>query len=308
MTKQGPTLTRRAALIGAGALPLMAAARAARASAPMQGAGHAPFNRIGFGGFEITTILAASSKAPKPQNFFGTNVSADVFAMISEQNNLPTERLRFFFTPTVINTGTQLILFDTGLSAKGTTRALAAAGYAPEQVDLVVISHMHGDHIGGLMDNGAPTYANASYVAGAVDFDAFDKSGDRGFAAKMKPLADRTRFIDDGDSVAPGITAMAAFGHTPGHMTFLIDSGGRQLLLAVDFANHYVWSLAHPDWQMRFDTDKDAAAATRHRILKMLSAEKMPFIGYHMPWPALGYVEAGGDGYRYVPHSYQLTL
>ncbi len=308
MTTHGPPLTRRAALAGAATLPLVAAAASARAAAPMQGAAQPPFNRFMLGEFEVTSILAASSKARNPQNFFGTHVSADLFEFVSAEANLPTDRLRFFFTPTVINTGAQLILFDTGLSAKGTTRALAAAGYTPDQVDLVVISHMHGDHIGGLMTKGEPTFPSASYVTGAVDFDAFDKSGDKGFKSRMLPLAEKTRFLNDGDPVAGGITAQAAFGHTPGHMTFLIDSGGKQLLLAVDFANHYVWSLARPEWEMRFDTDKPAAAATRVRILNMLAAEKMPFIGYHMPWPALGYVDQTADGFRYVPHSYQLTL
>ena len=96
---------------------------------------------------------------------------------------------------------------------------------------------------------------------------------------------------------------MAAFGHTPGHMTYMLESEGQQMLLAADFANHYVWSLAHPDWEVKFDRDKAAAAATRKRILDMLAADKIPFSGYHMPFPAFGYVDKHADGYAYVPHS-----
>ncbi|MEM9970254.1 MAG: MBL fold metallo-hydrolase, partial [Pseudomonadota bacterium] len=101
---------------------------------------------------------------------------------------------------------------------------------------------------------------------------------------------------------------MAAFGHTPGHMTYMLDSGGKQVLLMADMANHYVWSLAYPDWEVRFDMDKEAAAATRRRVLGMVAADRIPIIGYHMPFPALGYVDTREDGFRYVPVSYQLML
>jgi glyoxylase-like metal-dependent hydrolase (beta-lactamase superfamily II) len=115
-------------------------------------------------------------------------------------------------------------------------------------------------------------------------------------------------FLEDGGSVASGVTAMAAFGHTPGHMTYMLESDGQQLLLGADFANHYVWSLAHPDWEVVFDMQRETAAATRKRILDMLATDRIPFSSYHMPFPAFGYVEASDGGYRYVPHTYQLLL
>ena len=102
------------------------------------------------------------------------------------------------------------------------------------------------------------------------------------------------------------VTSVAAFGHTPGHMGFMLESGGEQLMLIVDAANHYVWSLAYPDWEVRFDMDKAAAAQTRRNLLGMLAADKVPMVGYHMPFPGLGYVAAKDDGFQYVPHSYQL--
>jgi glyoxylase-like metal-dependent hydrolase (beta-lactamase superfamily II) len=88
----------------------------------------------------------------------------------------------------------------------------------------------------------------------------------------------------------------------------MIESEGKNLLLMADLANHYVWSLAHPDWEVRFDMDKAAAAATRRKVLGMLAADRVPMIGYHMPFPALGYVETRGDGFHYVPASYQMML
>jgi glyoxylase-like metal-dependent hydrolase (beta-lactamase superfamily II) len=108
--------------------------------------------------------------------------------------------------------------------------------------------------------------------------------------------------------VASGITAMSAPGHTPGHTAYMIESGGKSLVIAADFANHYVWSLGYPDWEVKFDMDKAQAAATRRKVLDMLAADKIPFIGYHMPFPAVGYVETRGDGFQYVPASYQLIL
>lgn len=303
------TFTRRAILGSAAALPLAGLTGPARAAAPMLGAATTRFNRVMLGGFEVTTLLAATMPRPDPQTIFGLNVSPDEFASVSAAANIPIDQAQFFFTPTVINTGSELVLFDTGLNADAITSALNDAGYTPDQVDVVVISHMHGDHIGGLMrDDGEATFPNARYVTGQVEFDAWAAMENETFNAKMRPLAEKTSMIGDGDSVAPGLTALAAFGHTPGHMTYLVESEGRSLLLAKDFANHYVWSLGHPDWEVKFDMDKAQAAATRRRLLDMLATDKIPFVGYHMPWPAMGFVETRGDGFHYVPASYQLML
>lgn len=309
MTHQPPRLTRRAALAGAASLPIAAGLTgAAHANAPMLGAGSAPYNRFKLGDFEVTTILAGTRPVPDPQGIFGMNVTPEEFAAVSAAAHIPTDVAQFFFTPTVVNTGSELVLFDTGLSGAGTTAALAAAGYTPDQIDVVVITHMHGDHIGGLMTDGAATFPNARYITGTTEFDSWDMSGNETFEANMRPLAEQTTFIADGGSVASGITGMAAFGHTPGHMGYMLESNGKQLFLGADFANHYVWSLAHPDWEVRFDRDKEAAAKTRRKLLGMLAADTIPFVGYHMPWPATGYVETRDDGFQYVPHSYQLML
>ena len=122
------------------------------------------------------------------------------------------------------------------------------------------------------------------------------------------PLADKFSFIKPDGEVVPGIHAVDAHGHTPGHMAYHIESDGRRLLLWADAINHYVASLQRPDWHVRFDMDKEGAAAARKRILDMVSAEKIPATGYHMPFPAIGYIETSGDSYRWVPASYQLRL
>ncbi|WP_375550726.1 MBL fold metallo-hydrolase [Rhodophyticola porphyridii] len=302
-----PRLTRRQSLAAGASLPLATfAPTLARAEAPMLGAGLAPYRRIALGAFEVTTLLVNTMVVPDPQSIFGMNVSATAFAEASTENFLSPDESRFFFTPTVVNTGSELVLFDTGQSAEGTTAALAAAGYTPEQVDIVVLTHMHGDHIGGMQSGGAPTFANARYVTGRVEYDAWAAAGDEGFDTNVRPFADRMTFLDDGQDAASGITALAAFGHTPGHMTYRLESEGAGLLIFADLANHPVWSLAHPDWEVRFDMDKAAAAASRRAVLGMLAAERLPAIGYHMPFPALGFVDTRGDGFRWVPEAGQL--
>lgn len=305
-----PKFSRRAALAGAAALPLVAAASgSARAAAPMMGAQMSPFQRLKVGEFDVTTLLAGTRAVEGPHNIFGLNVDDAAFSAASDAANIPTDVSQFFFTPTIVNTGSELVLFDTGLSAAGTTAALEAAGYTADQVDVVVLTHMHGDHIGGMTkEDGSPTYPNARYVTGRVEFDAWAAQDNDNFKAKVQPFAEQMTFLEDGGSVASGLTAMAAFGHTPGHMNYMVENGGTQLYLGADFANHYVWSLGHPDWEVKFDMDKPAAAATRRRVLDMLSADKVAFVGYHMPWPGVGYVEKKDSAFAYVPHSYQLML
>ncbi len=306
------TLSRRQALLAGATMPLAASflPGAARAQETMQGSGFAPWNRFKLGAFEVTTLLVGSRALENPQETFGTNASPEDFAALSQANFIPADKSQNFFTPTVVNTGTEIVLFDTGLAAEGTLAALTAAGMTPDMVDVVVITHMHGDHIGGLMgaDGTTPTFANARYVTGAVEHNAATEAGDEGFLKNVAPLNDRFTFLEDGGSPVSGVTAVAAFGHSPGHMVYNVESGGQRLMITADTANHYVWSLQRPDWEVRFDRDKAAAAATRKAVFGQIAADRIPFIGYHMPFPGVGYVEAMGDDFRYVPASYQLML
>ncbi len=302
-------LTRRNLLAAGTALPFAGlAAGSAQAAAPMKGASFATHRRFMIGDFEVTTILGGTTPRENPQGIFGMNVSEDEFSSVSRENFLSTEASQFFFTPTLVNTGSEVVLFDTGLNAAATVGALEGAGYSADQVDIVVLTHMHGDHIGGLMNDGAPTFANARYVTGQAEFDHWAGAENEGFEANVRPMADNTTFLGDGQDVVSGITGMAAFGHTPGHMVYRLDSAGKGLVIFADLANHPVWSLARPDWEVRFDADKEAAAASRRNVLGMIAADRVPAIGYHMPFPAVGYVDTGSDGaeFRWVPEAGQL--
>ncbi|MEM6579120.1 MAG: MBL fold metallo-hydrolase, partial [Pseudomonadota bacterium] len=223
------TFTRRTVLASAASLSA-AATLPGWASAPMLGPSQARFRRFALGKFEVTTLLGGTAVRENPQSIFGMNVSPDEFNAVSEAARLPTDAAKFFFTPTIVNTGSELILFDTGLSGESITGVLAEAGYSPDMVDKVVITHMHGDHIGGLITAGVPTFPNATYITGAREFDAWSKMDNEGFQTNVVPLAEKMDMIEDGASGFAGHMAMAAFGHTPGHMVHLLESEGNALV------------------------------------------------------------------------------
>jgi glyoxylase-like metal-dependent hydrolase (beta-lactamase superfamily II) len=317
-------LFKAAAVTGAALAAPQVMTRAAFAAAPALGADTPSHYRFVLGGFEITTFSDGLRPGDGPHPTFGADRPAETVQALLRENFLPETRFVNGFSPTLVNTGSELVLFDTGLGAgarengMGRLRdAIGKAGYTPEQVDVVVLTHMHPDHIGGIMEAGAPAFPNARYVTGETEYNFWSApermSGPTERVAKMvdgmvKPLAEKMTFLKEGGSVVSGITAMEAFGHTPGHMIYLLESDGRKLAITGDTANHFVVSLQCPDWHVAFDGDKAGAAATRKKVFGMIASERMPFIGYHMPFPAVGFVEAMGEGFRYIPNSYQVNL
>jgi len=280
------------------------------------------FHRFQFGDFEITTLSDGRRAGEAPEKIYAINQDPKDVAALLEENLLPTDRFVNSFTPVLINTGKELILFDTGMGAGAREAgqgklisALEASGYKAGDVSLVVLSHFHPDHIGGLMEDGKPAFANARYAAGQKEFDFWTDPARLESPAKavaqmveknVKPFAEKTTFIDDGNEVIAGIHAISAYGHTPGHLAFRVESDGKSLMLISDTANHSVITLQRPDWHVSFDIDKEMAVATRKRIFDMLATDRLPFIGYHMPFPSLAYLQREGEGYRYVPETYQI--
>jgi glyoxylase-like metal-dependent hydrolase (beta-lactamase superfamily II) len=320
--------SRRAILAGGAALtaaaPLLAAqSTPAEAQMPMFGPIRPAVYRVKLGGFEVTTILDGSVQMDGPAGTFGMNQGEADVKKFAADHLLPEARMENSFTPVIVNTGQEIILFDTGNGAARRPDAgkLAAtldiAGLKADQVSIVVITHCHGDHIGGLMESGAPTFPKARYVIGQAEYD-FWSSKDRltgpteGNAKLVQnnvvPLAEKMTFIQPGQDVVTGITSIDVSGHTPGMLAFNIQSEGKRIVLTADTVNHFVMSLEQPDWHVRFDMDKEKGAATRRRVLDMLASEKVAFTGYHMPFPSIGYVEKAGESFRWVPHTYQLRV
>lgn len=300
----------------------------AQAAAPFLGNATPTHHRFRLGAFEVTNILDAGAMLDGPWPIVGENRPREEVEQLMQANLLPAKRFRPGFTPTLVNTGREIILFDAGNGADGfvprpdggwLAALLRPAGFAPDQIDVVVLSHAHPDHVGGLREGTKPLFPEARYVMGAVEYDFWSAKDERLAAPKesneyksaqlfetnVAPHAERMRFVKPGDEVVPGITAVEAYGHTPGHLAFHIESQGQRLLVWGDCAHHEVASLARPDWHAFFDMDKEQGAATRRRIYEMAASERLAVIGYHTSFPSLGFVERRGSGYRWLPATYQ---
>lgn len=266
------------------------------------------WHRFHLGDLTITPLLVATKIIETPHLIYGTNISEAEFEQVSEDAFLPTDRALNSFTPVLVETAKDCVLFDTGLSGEAIRAALLAAGKTTADITMVIITHMHGDHVGGLMTAGQPTFPNARHITGRTEWDYWSANPNDTFAQMVKPLETRFELIDGPAAPTPWVTALPAPGHTPGHMCYQLQSHGKSLILTADVANHYVWSVAHPDWTVRFDIDQLLAIETRKRILGMIADQRLPFMGYHMPFPAVGYLQRSGEGFRYCPASYQLDI
>jgi glyoxylase-like metal-dependent hydrolase (beta-lactamase superfamily II) len=319
-------LSRRHMLLGAAAagaasaIGTQFAIPSARAAAPPIGKQAPGFYRTKVGDFEVTQIADGARTFPMP-DIYVKNVPKEQALAAAEAAYMPKGMVTVPFNPVVINTGSKLVLIDAGYGpgvapSVGLTPAhMTAAGIDPKAIDIVVLSHLHPDHINGIKNaDGSLTFANAEHKVPAQDW-AFWMSDDnaakaandmmKGFFANTRKIlsnmADKVTKYDWGKEVAPGITAIDTSGHTPGHTSFVVASGSARMMVQSDVTNIPEFFLRNPDWHVMFDIDPDKAVQTRRKFYDMAAAEKTLIAGFHFSFPSMGYVEKDGSNYRLVP-------
>lgn len=270
---------------------------------------------------DITVTVIQEGYGVLNAGLFGANAGENQAADLLAQNNLPSPNIKSGFNVVLARFGSRMALLDTGLgdygfpgiaSVSGRLPAtLAALGIQPEAVTDVVISHFHPDHIGAAASaDGTLTFPNAVYRLPETEWAFLQNTSGTPFddlieGAKTRlqgavSLGQFQTYASE-DEVLPGIHSMATPGHTPGHVSYRLTSGSEQLILAVDTAVNYLLSLRHPDWYMGFDALPDQAVETRKMLFGMIADDQLRVLGYHFPFPGIGYVERNGDGFEFLP-------
>jgi glyoxylase-like metal-dependent hydrolase (beta-lactamase superfamily II) len=313
-----------AAAAGAAAALTPIAAPAARAAVPPAGAQAPGFYRYKVGAYECTSINDGAFV--RPVDNFVSNLSKDEALAASDAAYMPQGKVVVPFNPQLINTGSKLILIDTGNGiasfepTKGavgrTLQNLAAAGVDPKSIDVVLISHLHPDHTNGIRAlDGSMAYPNAEIMVPAKEWEFWmsDENAAKAQSNEMMKnyfanakkvytgIESKVTKYDWGKEVAPGITAIATPGHTPGHTSFAVASGNSKILIQSDVTNIPEFFLRNPDWHVAYDADPDMAQATRHKFYDMAAAEKATVVGFHFTFPSIGHVEKDGAKYRLIP-------
>lgn len=204
----------------------------------------------------------------------------------------------------LIRSSEQVILVDTGFGG-ALFESMKTLGVRPDQVDAVLLTHLHGDHIGGLQRDGKPLFPKADVYLAQQEQDYW--AHNQAAAAALGPYGSRVRAFRPGElgaaagELLPGIIPIAAFGHTPGHTLYLVDSGGSTLLIWGDLMHVQDIQFPVPDVSVTYDTDPKAAAEVRKRVLEYVARNKIPIAGMHLTYPAIGAVTAEQNGYRFIP-------
>jgi glyoxylase-like metal-dependent hydrolase (beta-lactamase superfamily II) len=274
---------------------------------------------VALGDTEVTVL--SDGEIVLPISTLAPNVDQEELKALLEAAGLPTDRRVGAVNVTLLKRGEETVLIDTGggmnfMESTGRlSESIEMAGIDPEAVTKVVLTHAHPDHCWGVIDDfeEAERFPNASYLIGAAEWDFWmdpdiaSKVPDQlvpfglGAQRNLMPVAEKTDRVYDGHTVIPGVTMISTPGHTPGHMSVMVDSGGGQLLVTGDALTHQTVSFERPDWHFGFDQIPEQAVETRKTLLGMLAADKVNIIGYHLPWPGMGRVEAGKDGqFRYI--------
>ena len=259
---------------------------------------------------------------PTPAIFLFCNAPRERLEQALHQHNIQPEHWAEWISPYIcllVNTGEHLVLVDTGAGSLGPDTGrllqnLEAEGIAPEDIDMVILTHCHPDHIGGnTLDNGKPAFPNARFAMWKDEWDfwtseqAEEKLDEHvrevllGVVRKnLPPIQGRLDLIAHEGEILPGIHAIAAPGHTPGHMALGISSEGEQLLCISDTVLHPI-HLEHPEWCAAVDFNPDQVVVTRRRILNRAANDKTLVLSFHLPFPGLGHIVEKGEAWQWQP-------
>ncbi|SFB64320.1 Glyoxylase, beta-lactamase superfamily II [Rhizobium sp. NFR07] len=323
------TLNRRTVMVsavaGTSALLLGGSAVSANAQAPDTGARNVGYYRFQVG--QIKATVLSDGLIGGPPAIYANDAPEAELQEVLRRAFLPTDHMSLQLNTLLLEIGGRRILLEAGAgSTMGPNGGrvfdnLAAIGLSAEDIDAVVVSHTHPDHVGNLRDaEGRKAFPNAVVYAPRADWDFFVRNDpdlsympvpkdfrDR-FAAAIKrsvePIAKDIELYEAGMEIVPGLATIAAPGHTPGMATFLVHSGNDQLLLTADLAYHPVVNIDHP-WRPGPDRDKDTALTSRRRIFDMAATDRLLVLGFHYPFPGLGRMLKTDMGYAWVPAGWQ---
>ncbi len=311
------SLTALAFALGASFLPFSAA----QAEAPAIGTQVPGYYRMALGTLEITALY--DGYVDLGANLLLGASKAEVQKLLARQF-IAGEKVQTAVNAYLINAGGKLILVDAGAAkAFGPTlgfigEQLRAAGYSPDKVDVVLLTHLHADHVAGVLDaDGKPLFPNAEIHVAKSESDFWLSEANAAAAPKdFKPFFELAR-----KSVAPyqalgkyktftgeadfgSVKAVPSNGHTPGHTSYIVESGGQRLLILGDAVHAHAVQFAHPEVAIEFDSDKKAAIAARKKLFAWAAKEKLLVSGMHLPFPGIGHVRAEGKAYAWVPVEY----
>lgn len=312
-----------AVAVGSVAAGSLATVGAAHAAAPMVKTSAPGFYRMMLGDFEVTALSDGTADLPVDKLLTNTTPAKVKSALAKSFLTAPLETS---FNGYLINTGTKLVLIDTGAAKLfGPTLGnlvanLKASGYQPEQVDEIYITHMHPDHVGGLMDGEKMAFPNAIVRADKHDADfwlsqanldkapADSKGFFQGAMASLNPYVTANRFspFDGSTDLVPGVKAVATHGHTAGHTTYVVESKGQKLVLWGDLIHVAAVQFDAPAVTIQFDSDSKMAAVERRRAYN--DAVKGGYLvgASHIAFPGFGRVKANGKNYTWVPVNYSV--
>ncbi len=319
-----PPTSRRGFLTGAAALAAGAALPGgALAKAPLANSQVPYYYRFALGQAEVTVVSDGPLPLGDPGSSFLGLPKEQVYGLL-ETNFLAKDNVVLEQNIPIVNFGDRLVMFDTGMGfskAFGPTtgrllKSMQEAGIDPASIDAIVCSHAHIDHTGGICSaEGKPHFPNAQIYISQVDHDywlddarlgtPFKAFGEHA-RANLRPVRDRIVFFKDGQEFLPGITAISAPGHSPGHTIFNVSSGGKSFVFLGDLTHHPVLLTENPRVEFAYDWDPKMSVQSRVKLLTMLAEQKTPVMSYHFAWPGFGNLAKAGDGFRYYPAAMQM--